>query len=468
MMALNRFQTNDCFYYNTTDNYIQCHDSRQREIRIATDDIVCIIPKHETIGNGYTMLFLGRRPRGASGDLQDDCERLESVLFSSLPPELLSLHLCESVPCHLQTCGCETREVHVILSTLSGTGRAKHIYHHVLQPLLRHFGLTDYDVHETDSPYTITDLCRSRFILNAESGVAQTIILLSGDGGLTDIVDTFHTALKTPSYPPTIALIPAGTGNAMASSVGIASRPVSALVTLLRGTPKPIPVFSATFSPGAQYITGKGRSRAHIADKSTNESLPPRIYGAVVISWGMHAALVADSDTVEYRRFGADRFKMAAKELLFPSGGAETHKYTGTVTFTRGDSQNEGERVETMETREHMYLLVTLVPRLEETFVISPESKPLDGCLRMVHFGPLPPQHAMQLMSHAYREGQHVKEDQVYYSEITRLRIDFDEKDEKWRRVCIDGKIVVVEEEGWVEVNTGNRCALNLLVPSDM
>lgn len=468
-MSLDRIRNNDCFYSNTVDGYIQCQDSHQREIKIATEDVVCVIPKHETIGNGYTLLFLRRGRHGTSGVAQDDGERLESVSVSSLPSELLLSHLCKSVPHHLRTCGTGTREVHVIISTLSGTGRAKCIYQHTLQPLFRHLGLTKYEVHETDSAHTITELCRSRFLLNAESGVAQTIVLLSGDGGLTDIVDAFHAAPQAPSISPTIVLIPTGTGNAMASSIGITSRPASALVTLLLGTPKPIPVFSATFSPGARYITEEGRSRALITKEPENEGLAPGIHGAVVVSWGMHAALVADSDTLEYRRFGADRFKMAAKELLFPSSGTETHRYTGTVTVTKKSNSPRGrDPVETvLETKEHMYLLATLVSRLEESFVISPESKPLDGCLRMVHFSPLTPEHAMQLMNHAYRGGQHVQEDHVYYSEIAGFRIDFDEKDEKWRRVCVDGKIVAVEEQGWMEVSMGNRFALNLLVPAD-
>ncbi|KAH8433600.1 uncharacterized protein LDX57_011234 [Aspergillus melleus] len=254
----------------------------------------------------------------------------------------------------------------------------------------------------------------------------------------------------------------------MASSIGIGSRPLAALVALLQGMPKPIPVFGATFSPGARYVTEEGRSRALIMDHQADDSLGPRIHGAVVVSWGMHAALVADSDTMEYRRFGADRFKMAANELLFPSSGAETHRYTGTVTFTKSNGQADSERVEIMQTREHMYLLVTLVSRLEEAFLISPESKPLDGCLRMVHFGPLPPEHAMQLMSDAYRGGLHVKDGHVCYTEIAKLRIDFDEQDEKWRRVCVDGKVIAVEDEGWVEVSKDDKCALNILVPPNL
>ena len=61
----------------------------------------------------------------------------------------------------------------------------------------------------------------------------------------------------------------------------------------------------------------------------------------------------------------------------------------------------------------------------------------------------------MKLLTLAYQGGKHVEDDRVAYREIVGLQIDFDEQDARWRRVCVDGKIVRVEQGGWVEVRSG-------------
>ena len=108
----------------------------------------------------------------------------------------------------------------------------------------------------------------------AEAGIQQTIVLLSGDGGLCDIIDAFHSTPKSIQAIPNIALIPAGTGNAMANSIGLMVLPKNPLMALLRGKPIPLPVFVATFSDGARYVQG-------------DSSRVSRIYGCVVwlICW---------------------------------------------------------------------------------------------------------------------------------------------------------------------------------------
>ncbi|RDW83979.1 uncharacterized protein DSM5745_04305 [Aspergillus mulundensis] len=231
-------------------------------------------------------------------------------------------------------------------------------------------------------------------------------------------------------------------------------------MALLQGNPFPLPVFAATFSQGARYAQS-GQTQSTPA----NNSYGLKIYGGVVASWGIHAALVADSDTAEYRKFGADRFKMAAQELLFPSDGSEAHKYNGTLTLVRYDGKHCMEHEIVIEHEEHVYVLATLVSNLEKGFKISPLSVPLDGSFRIVRFGPMPSQQVMQLLSAAYQDGRHVQDGNVMYSEIQGFRLDFHEVNEKWRRVCIDGRVVVVEENGWMNVHKERRSLVNILLP---
>lgn len=116
-----------------------------------------------------------------------------------------------------------------------------------------------------------------------------------------------------------------------------------------------------------------------------------------------------------------------------------------------------------------MYVLATLVSHLEQPFCISPASKPLDGKLYLVLFGPRGGDDAMRIMGLAYQGGKHVDDGAVRYEEIEGLRIEFEgaeEEEGRWRRVCVDGKIVRVEAGGWVEVRREERRVLDVVVGS--
>lgn len=456
MEAFNKDIVPDAFICNLLGDYLQCNNEQCQETSIAINDIVCIL--EERWENTYSVLSLERHSGSSDSDTVDDRVRLVKIRTGPLPSTLLSRYLYRDLPRHLSSLS----RIHVVISTGSGAGKAKNIFQDVLQPFLSYLGLTTCEVHETQSAQTITELAHSEFIPCAQTGIDQTIILLSGDGGLVDIVDAFYNSSESMLVPPCIGLMPMGTGNAMANSIGL-NCPTMGLMTLLQGKPRRIPVFAASFSPRSQYITEEGRGRASICSDQAAESEDHKVYGAVVASWGIHAALVADSDTVAYRKFGVDRFKLAAKELLCPSDGSPTHSYHAIITLAKQSKGTDDQHVESMDQNEHMYVLATLVSRLERGFVISPDTSPLDGCLRFVHFGPTSPDVAMQLMSKAYQGGLHVHEKAVTYQEVEGFRIDFLEEDQRWRRVCIDGKIIAVERGGWMEVRREPRCLLNLI-----
>lgn len=80
--------------------------------------------------------------------------------------------------------------------------------------MLAELGLRDsYQVHMTTSEKSIMELAESTFLPEANSGIPQTIILLSGDGAVVDLVNVFHSANLTADeesrfVKPTIGLIP--------------------------------------------------------------------------------------------------------------------------------------------------------------------------------------------------------------------------------------------------------------------
>ena len=350
-------------------------------------------------------------------------------------------------------------ESHIVISIGSGTGLASKFWKDVVRPSLAQIGFLSrhHEVHETTSESSITELIINTILPQANKGVAQSIMLLSGDGGVVDTVNALLSGARTDTYKkPIITLLPVGTGNALANSAVVGHDTTMGLRTMFCGSPKELPVFRATFSPGARLLVNEGREERELEGIIDGN---PVAYGAVVCSWGFHATLVADSDTAEYRKYGAERFKLAGKEALFTSDGSGPHAYKGKVSILRPGKEDW----EAIQRDGHGYVLATLVSNLEAGFTISPSSQPLDGKLQLVHFGNVSGEEAMDIMTKAYHGGQHVEDDKVGYEEIQGLKIELGEEDGRWRRVCVDGKIIRVEKGGWVEVRNDVKAVVDLI-----
>jgi diacylglycerol kinase family enzyme len=356
--------------------------------------------------------------------------------------------------------GCET---HVILSLGSGAKQAETFWQDVvaklLEPLGGNDGLGKLEVHATESETSILKLTDEVIFPAANAGKPLRVILFSGDGGIVDLVNGLSAKERNEKYrAPRVIILPLGTANALFHSTFPGRSNPWGLSTLASTTSKPLPSFTATFSPGARLLVNEGRDEEELPKDAEGNGI---LHGAVVASWGMHASLVADSDTAEYRKYGIDRFKMAAKEALYPEDGSPPHSYLGNLSILK-----DGQWTELPE-EEHIYVLSTLVSNLEAPFCISPFSKPLDGSMHLVQFGPRSGDEVMRVMGLAYQGGKHVEEEDVRYEVIDGLRIEFKglDSDGRWRRICVDGKIVRVEADGWVEVRKGKgRGVLDVVV----
>lgn len=389
---------------------------------------------------------------------------LSSFLASSLPQSLLDQHLVSDLPKSLW--GEHLSRLDVLVSVRSGTGLAEKFYHAVIQPLLAVLGLksqehrgtesNSYNVTLTKDANTVKEFAKDSLGSNASShsdaSKTQAIILLSGDGGIVDLLNSI-----TPSASlPTIALIPLGTGNALfhslhkphyTTSPKSPSHLVLALRALLQGRAVPLPTFQATFSPGSHLVdndapNARGAPVGHLT-------------GAIVASYGFHSQLVWESDTPAYRKHGDKRFGMVAEQLL-----KEPHAYRASVrTLPAGRIGAAGE-----EEVPFNYVLATMVSNLEKTFTISPASEPLDGLLRLVHFGVATGQRTMEIMGAAYDGGKHVDMEDVGYETVEEVEVTTTEEDARWRKVCIDGTIVELPRGGTMVVRKNTEARIQVLV----
>lgn len=430
-------------------------------------NVIAVIEHDDKVG--------GQLPGEHSSILQvlkkDSKYSFDSIsIQGKLPVSFLQRHLLPARPPHLGPPEADGNpSLRVVVSTRAGLGKAGDFFFNVVSLALASYGYQDehYRVHFTKTENDVSTLAQG-FLRDAEDGVEQTILLLSGDGAVVDFVNVFQSRqsdakLDHRYVKPVIGLIALGTGNALANSTGINSDGTLGLRHFFRGSPKRLPTFVANFAPGSEYLVDEGRSTEPLPlihdDKDEDHCT---IYGAVVCSWGLHASLVADSDTTEYRKFGSERFQMAAKELLGPSDGSPPHIYSGRITLLGDDSK--GLKAVPLDRKEHTYVLATLVSNLEQNLKISPRSKPLDSQMRLVHFGPMPSTKVHEILGKAFTDASHIDDEAVGYEEIHGLRIDFKEEEDRWRRVCVDGKIVNVSKNGWVEVTMCKNAYLYLLL----
>ncbi|KAI0508556.1 ATP-NAD kinase-like domain-containing protein [Xylaria bambusicola] len=445
------------------------------------EQIICILKKEGVAKDTYEIFsFEQKEQDGKSSFTLHRSSHVKGEDDKALQT-LIDDFQVAGAPAHLQSG--PQRRVHVVVSVRSGTGLSAQFYENVLAPLLEALGLSasgedpgqkaSYHLLVTQDAESVKNFAKDLAVRDrAETGVEHTVVLLSGDGGVIDMLNGYasESADITSSSPPLIAILPLGTGNALFNSLHkkattpASSDLVQGLRTLLRGTAAPLPSFKAVFPTGSRTIT-----YSETGDNSTTASTPSlgeqaeyitHLYGVVVASYGFHSQLVWESDTPEYRKHGAKRFQMVAEELL-----KESHAYRATVEIAQSSpATGGGKMMKKLDRDLHAYILATTVSNLEKTFCISPASQPLDGQLRLVHFGPADGKKTMDIMMAAYDGGKHIGMDGVGYEEMDEIRITTHEEDARWRKVCIDGTIVEIPAGGCMVVEKEARRHLGVLV----
>ncbi|KAK9237984.1 ATP-NAD kinase-like domain-containing protein [Lipomyces kononenkoae] len=354
--------------------------------------------------------------------------------------EEIQKYLLPSLPSHLDS---RRSHITVVNSSTAGTQKGKQVYDKLLHPLLQTLDIA-HEYIPTTSASTISELGVS--LSTNEPGLPRTIVLLSGDTSIHELVNSLAPISLTQTI--TLALIPTGTGNALMTSLSRGTI-TSAVFGLLHGNPRPLNPFYVAFPSDSKEVippTVNNPDGKIVALETPDSSSGARkIFALVVASWAIHAALVGDSDSPEYRKLGNDRFKIAAQENL-----ARNVAWHGPVRYSSVQSREE----EVVE-GPHSYLLMTSISSLEPGFMIAPTAEPLSGKLEMVQMPFLSGDEIMRVLMLAYQNGKHVQEKEVMYKEVEEVRVTVHEEEERMRRWCVDGRIIIVPNGATVAVHKG-------------
>jgi hypothetical protein len=102
--------------------------------------------------------------------------------------EFLKNNFIQALPPYLEL---PAADIHVVVSTKSGTGKAESIFESLVKPVLNviGFGDTSYNLVKTESHETVRKFASGTLREKASSGKPQTVLLLSGDGGIVDLIN---------------------------------------------------------------------------------------------------------------------------------------------------------------------------------------------------------------------------------------------------------------------------------------
>ncbi len=114
--------------------------------------------------------------------------KLESWGVCNPPTDFVKRYKWKGLPEHLDV---NSDDLHFIVSSKAGTGKANSVFEEVVKPLLEGVGISgeDYQMLQTEGPETICKFAKGKLKEKACKGIKQTVILLSGDGGVSDLLN---------------------------------------------------------------------------------------------------------------------------------------------------------------------------------------------------------------------------------------------------------------------------------------
>lgn len=104
------------------------------------------------------------------------------------PADFIARHQFQGLPQYLRLL---PEDIHIIISSKSGVGKADSFFEETVKPLLDGACLDHhcYQVLQTEDHGSVYNFAQKKLKDKACKGVQQTVILLSGDGGVSDLLN---------------------------------------------------------------------------------------------------------------------------------------------------------------------------------------------------------------------------------------------------------------------------------------
>lgn len=289
------------------------------------------------------------------------------------------------------------------------------------------------------------------------SSATLQVMVVGGDGTVHEIVNGVlrgveGTPFASEQFRPRIefALIPMGTGNAIATSLGITGVQ-DALDRFLAERAVPLRVMTvSTRSKDANAV-----SDSNINSNSNYKGWVPRVYTVVVNSFGLHCATVYDSEA--FRHLGNERFRMAAmknvenlkqyKGQISVYGDVQT--YDRTAKGLAAVSSLDATKPTMVLPGPFTYMLLTKQAFLEPGFRPTPLAGTSDEWMDLLAVQNVGQAEIMAMFG-GTSTGEHIGLETVEYLKVKALELETPEKG----RLCIDGEFMDIEAgaEGAVRI----------------
>lgn len=315
----------------------------------------------------------------------------------------------------------------VLSSPNSGAGLASQTYTRLILPILKHFKIAH-------SHIELKDQNTAGYLAANGQFTSDTIfVLISGDGVINEVLNglSVNPHFDRPNSVIKICPVPTGSGNGLSTSLKIMSL-AQGIRAIFKDNFVPLPVISVDIGSRCETI-----------------------YAAVVVSYGLHAVLIRDSDSPEAKqKHGNKRFQEVAKSLLHP----KPYLYQGDLKLLRASRFPDfsGPQSDfTVGDGEHTYCLFTRCSNLERDWKIAPLANPLapGNQLDVVRMGNLSGSDLGTVLMDAYKSGAQINRRSFEYFRSSQVTLNITEEDHLHRILCVDGVVLELTPHDTVRLN---------------
>lgn len=170
---------------------------RNGAMEIRDEDVIAVI---STRGGSaeYTIFSLENEPWKPTSVATEEKQypfKLRATNAMLLPEAFLSAFLFSGWPDYVT----DAQDVYVLISTLAGTELAVPFWEEILHPLFRTLGFEDsrYSVIKTRDAGSVAELTKCNLMEGANEGKKQTVVVLSGDGGIVDTINALGSRVRS-------------------------------------------------------------------------------------------------------------------------------------------------------------------------------------------------------------------------------------------------------------------------------